>query len=76
MLEDSEEIICYTRTDANQTLLVIANYSKTQTNFTAPSEILGKKWQRILTNYNDNLPVLDGDRILLPYEVEVYKLVK
>ncbi len=75
MLEDSEEIICYTRTDANQTLLVIANYSKTQTNFTAPSEISGKKWQRILTNYDNNLPVLDGDRTLLPYEVEVYKLV-
>jgi hypothetical protein len=75
MLEDSNEIICYTRTDENQTLLVIANYSKTETSFTAPTEIAGKKWQRILSNYDNLTPILNIDRNLIPYEVEVYKLV-
>ena len=39
-------------------------------------EIKDKKWQRILTNYEETTDVLQDNRKLLPYEITVYKEVK
>ena len=76
LYEGDDNIIAYTRTLNNETLLILANYSKKDLEFNVVKEIKDKKWQRILTNYEEATDVLQDNRKLLPYEITVYKEVK
>ncbi|MBO5286242.1 MAG: alpha-glucosidase [Clostridia bacterium] len=76
ILEDSEQIVAYLRKCMRQTLLIVANYSDKEASFKMPNEFSNYAFKRLLTNYDDNLPILEFNRNLLPYEVEVYELNK
>ena len=75
LAEGNEKIIAYTRACDKQTLLIVANYCATETEYSLPENIKNLKWKRLLTNYDDTLAFIDSDRALKPYEVEVYELV-
>lgn len=76
LLEDSETIIMYLRQCARQTLLVIANYSADTVEFEIPDKIKDHLWARRLSNKTNSSPVLDTNRALLPWEVEIYELAR
>jgi len=76
LLEDSETIIMYLRQCARQTLLVIANYSSDTVEFEIPDKIKKHLWARRLSNKANTSPVLDTNRALLPWEVEIYELAR
>ena len=76
IVDKDEQIVAYTRNCNRQTLLVVANFSSTPATFTLPDDLNNFKWERLLTNYNDTLPIIGNDRCLAPYEVEVYELTK
>ena len=75
-LEDHEQLIIYTRSCMRQTLLVVANYSGNDVKLDIPEEIGGRVWTRRLTNKKNTAPSLDGERLLLPWEVEIYELAR
>ncbi|MBQ9069739.1 MAG: alpha-glucosidase [Clostridia bacterium] len=76
LCEESPDVIAYLRECEEQTLLIIANYSKNTVKFNSPEKVALGKWQRILTNKNNTLPSLEKTRSLLPFEVEIYELKK
>ncbi|MBE6667771.1 MAG: alpha-glucosidase [Ruminococcaceae bacterium] len=76
LLEDNEQIIMYKRACMRQTLLVVANYSGKTAKFDIPEEIRTSTWKRRLTNKKNTFPSLDGERDLLPWEIEIFELVR
>jgi hypothetical protein len=64
----------YTRACTRQTLLIVANYSGETAKLDIPNELRSSVWSRRLTNKKNTSPSLDGDRNLLPWEVEIYEL--
>ena len=74
LLEGDQQILMYLRRCEKQTMLVITNYSGTEANWEIPEELKGKKWNRILTNVEENAPSIANGRTLLPWEAEVYVL--
>ena len=76
LLEGHPEILLYLRECEKQTILVVANYSKNTVEFDIPDEVKNGKWRRLLTNQKNTVPSLYADRALLPWESEVYELVK
>ena len=74
LADDDPNVIAYVRECDEQTLLVIANYSKNAVIFSLPEEAPRGKWKRILSNKNGTSPSLEEARELLPYEVEIYEL--
>ena len=74
LLEDNQQILMYLRRCEKQTMLVITNYSGTEANWEIPEELKGKKWNRILTNVEENTPSITDGRTLQPWEAEVYLL--
>ena len=76
LLEDHNEILMYTRTCARQTLLIIANFSGSASSFNIPKEINKRVWNRHLTNKKITPPSLTTNRVLLPWEVEIYELAR
>ena len=76
LLDGHENIIMYLRRCEKQTLLVIANYSKEVSELEVPECIAAKEWNRLLTNMSNTLPLLSCDRKLLPFETEIYELIK
>ncbi|MBE6582484.1 MAG: alpha-glucosidase [Ruminococcaceae bacterium] len=75
-LDGHKDIIMYSRACESQTLLVVANYSGKTVKFDIPKEIKDRTWTRKLTNKKNTMPSLDSARDLLPWEVEIYELVK
>lgn len=75
LAEGNEKIIAYTRACKEQTLLIVANYCATETEYSLPENIKNLKWKRLLTNYDDTSAYIESGRALKPYEVEVYELV-
>ncbi len=71
-LEESDDLLVYTRTCPEQTLLVIANKSDNTLPVALPEVLAKGNWKRILTNREDTAPSLDGGRCWLPWEVEIY----
>ncbi len=76
LLEDHECILMYLRRCARQTLLVIANDSGNTVPLPIPEELKQSAWSRRLTNKKNTTPSLDGNRNLLPWEVEIYELAR
>ena len=70
--EESDQLIIYTRSCKEQTLLVIANKSDETLPVELPAQLADHRWQRILTNREETVPSLDGGRFWLPWEVEIY----
>ena len=73
-LEQHPQLIVYTRSCEEQTLLVVANYSDEKTSVTLPCVLNNAKWERILTN-TEGRPAVFGRGELAPWEVEVYKML-
>ena len=76
ILDNDEQIVAYLRRCLRQTLLVVANYSKEKASYTLPENLKGVKFNRLLTNYDNEEPSINGNRELLPYEAEVYEIVE
>lgn len=72
-MEDSDSVIAYTRSCARERLLVIANFSDEETDFTLPNELESLKFDILLTNYKGRSPIEKG--LLLPWECAVYEVV-
>ena len=75
-LEDSENVLVYTRACDSETLLVIANKSTECTSVTLPPEICTDGAKRLLTNKKNTTPSIQGGRAMMPFEVEVYELTR
>jgi len=71
-LEDSKQVLLYTRTCEKQTLLVIANKSDDPAKAPLPEDLAQKKWKRLLSNRPDLTPFVEDARDLLPWEAEIY----
>lgn len=71
-MEDSRQVLMYTRACEKQTLLVIANKSNEPAAAQLPEDLKQKKWKRLLSNRPDLAPSVEDARDLLPWEAEVY----
>jgi len=67
-LEDSDQLLAYTRSCDGQTLLVIANKSDLPAEFTLPQELANCAWQPVLMNYPEETP----DAPMKPWECRIY----
>ena len=74
-LEEHPNVLMYTRRCARQALLVIANKGDEPAAVQLPEELKARKWERILTNYEDTAPSVDGRETWLPWEAEVYQAI-
>ena len=72
ILEDHPQLVIYTRKCARQKLLVIANFSNDEVSQPLPEEITGRKWERLLANYETD-PTVQTQK-WLPWQAEVYEL--
>lgn len=63
------QVYCYTRTTAQEELLVILNLTKETVPYTVPTE-LSNGWKCLISNYPDTS--LEKEIILRPYEALVY----
>lgn len=70
--EDSDKLIIYTRCCPEQKMLVIANKSDEEQEFSLPAELTAFGWKRILTNREATTPSMEGGRKWLPWETEIY----
>ena len=73
-LEDSDQIIMYTRSCARQTLLVIANKSDSPASFSLPEALKGHRWRMELSTYPGEDKGVDRD-VWQPWECAVYSLL-
>lgn len=73
-LQDSEQVLMYTRSCKQQTLLIIANKSDHSHPVQLPQALAGHSWKRLLTNREDTAPSLEGGRDWLAWETEIYCL--
>lgn len=76
LLDGHKELLVYLRECAEQTMLVVLNYSDKSVVFDIPDELQGKTWRCLLTNKKGTIPSMNADRALIPWEAEVYELVK
>ncbi len=74
LLSEHPHAIVYLRKCEAETLLVIANYRSEATTVELPDEIKTQKWKRILSNYKNTQPSVDGRKAWMPWEAEVYVL--
>lgn len=74
LLEDSDKMLVYLRRCEAQTLLVVCNKSDDEVAVELPEEITSKGWKRILTNRDETVPSLEGNRKWLPWEAEIYTM--
>ena len=72
LLEEHPDVVMYLRRYEGKTMLVIANMSSQEVPVALPEEVAGKKWQRKLTNREDTVPSVEGRKVWLPWEAEVY----
>ena len=73
-LEDSQQLLVYTRTCPEETLLVIANKSDDAVAFTLPETLANKTWQPVLMNYSGDAPAPDAP--LVPWECRIYSIAE
>jgi len=76
LLEDHPQVIMYLRRCTQETLLVIANLSGETPEVELPRQVREHQWRRILTNREETLPSLDSRACWLPWEAEVYTLIR
>ena len=71
-LEDSDQLLVYTRTCSEEQLLVIANKSDETAEFALPEELAAKAWQPVLMNYPGKISAPDAP--MAPWECRIYSL--
>ncbi len=76
LMMEHPKMVIYRRKCARETLLVVCNFSDDAVKVELPEEIKASKWERILTNYSDTTPSVEGRTEWLPWEAEVYTLAK
>ena len=69
-LEDSEQLLVYTRTCPEETMLVIANKSDESAEFALPESLKKEIWQPILMNCSEEAPLPDAP--MAPWECRIY----
>ncbi|MBO1686617.1 MULTISPECIES: alpha-glucosidase [Clostridium] len=72
LLEESEEIYSYMRTLNNERLLVICSFSKEETTFNLPSEVVYNSKKLLIGNYDVCIDEQLENIKLRPYECRVY----
>ena len=63
------QVYCYTRTTAQEELLVLLNLTKETVPYTVPTDV-PDGWERLISNYPDTK--LEKETVLRPYEALVY----
>ena len=71
-MEDSEQVIMYTRACARETMLIIANKSDENAAIELPAELANCIWKPILGNYPGETPAAGIE--LRPWECVIYTL--
>ena len=71
-LEDSDQLLVYTRNCPEETLLVIANKSDRPAAFAMPEELTGYNWKPELMNDMGDAPAVDAP--MKPWECRIYSL--
>ena len=69
-LEDSDQLLVYTRTCPEETMLVIANKSDEGAEFVLPENLAKETWQPALMNYSGETPAPDAP--MAPWECRIY----
>ena len=72
ILEDHPQLVIYTRQCARQKLLIVANFSNDTVTEALPEAITGRKWDRLLGNY-DTAPTVET-QAWQPWQAEIYEL--
>ncbi len=72
-MEDSDQVLMYTRVCARETLLIVANKSDERAAIKLPEELADHKWKLVLTNYDSAVTGMDRGE-LDPWECEIYSL--
>jgi len=73
-MESHPQLLVYTRSCDEQTLLVVANYSNEKASVSLPCVLANGNWKRILSN-TEGRPAAFGRGEMAPWEVEVYTMV-
>ena len=76
LMMDHPKMVIYQRKCARENMLVICNFSDDAVKVELPEEIKNSKWERVLTNYRDTAPSIEGREEWLPWEAEIYTLAK
>jgi oligo-1,6-glucosidase len=76
LMMDHPKMVIYRRHCARETLLVICNFSDDAVKVELPEELSSSRWERILTNYRNTTPSVEGRTEWLPWEAEIYTLAK
>lgn len=71
-LEDHPQIVCYSRVCDNDRMLIIANFSGEEANFTLPEELANANFTPILSNMDTFFDPKQG-KALAPWEVCIYE---
>ena len=71
-MEDSDQVLMYTRACARETLLVIANKSDDPAAIVMPEELTANGWKPVLGNYPGEIPAAGTE--LRPWECVIYSL--
>ena len=71
-MEDSEQVLMYSRACARQTLLIIANKSDDSADIQMPKELADRIWKPVLCNYSGQIPA--AGEPLRPWECVIYSL--
>jgi hypothetical protein len=69
-MEDSQQVLAYTRNCPEETLLVIANKSDEPAEITLPEHLQKEVWKPVLMNYPEAVPAPDAP--LAPWECRIY----
>ena len=72
-MEDSDQVLMYTRACARETLLVIANKSDEKAAIQLPEELSNHQWKLVLGNYGKDKTILERGEAE-PWECEIYAL--
>ncbi len=70
---EDEQVLCYTRSCKEETLLILANKSSAPARLSLPAELKGKTGTLILSNLSQDLS-LQENMHLSPWEAAVFSL--
>ena len=71
LLEEDENVICYTRTCEKETLLVVANLSENEVEFSLPQGTKGE-YTCLIRNVKKGIGLAEEKEILAPWECAVF----
>ena len=72
-MEDSDQVLMYTRACARETLLIVANKSDEKATIQLPEELANHQWKLVLGNYGKDKTILERGEAE-PWECDIYTL--